>query len=46
MARIPDIDDSLEVWEQADLDGWEEDFFYEEVKTHPPESFRDKSNGE
>lgn len=33
-------------WEQADLGGWEEDFFYEDIKTHPPESFRDKSNGE
>lgn len=25
-------------WEQADLDGWPE--------THPPEHFRDRSNGE
>jgi hypothetical protein len=47
MARIPDIDEAVEgEWEQADLDGWPKDFFYEEIKTHPPESFRDKSNGE
>ena len=33
-------------WEQADLDGWPKDFFSEEIKAHPPEAFRDKSNGE
>ena len=33
-------------WEPADLDGWPEDFFHEEIKAHPPEHFRDKGNGE
>jgi hypothetical protein len=51
MARVPDIDEAMDDKYQIPIkyieeDGWEEDFFYEEIKTHPPESFRDKSNGE
>ena len=37
---------SKDEWPDADLDGWPEDFFYEEIKTHPPQTFRDTSNGE